>query len=159
MALRQAIRKAAPTATRVQASTASDVNQRISRQTEATLALAGADPQGIERRLRELDQEWDIERALQTNFGVVNLLSVMLGALVARPWFLLTGIAAGFMAEHALKGWCPPVPLFRRLGFRTAREIAQERYALKALRGDFQGVEAGQPAKAMRASVLASAQD
>jgi hypothetical protein len=38
---------------------------------------------------------------------------------------------------HAVQGWCPPVPLFRRLGFRTSAEIHQERYALKALRGDF----------------------
>jgi hypothetical protein len=29
------------------------------------------------------------------------------------------------------------MPVFRRLGVRTAREIARERYALKALRGDF----------------------
>jgi hypothetical protein len=29
------------------------------------------------------------------------------------------------------------VPVFRRLGVRTAGEIDRERYALKALRGDF----------------------
>ena len=32
---------------------------------------------------------------------------------------------------------CPPVPLFRRIGIRTQSEIELERYALKALRGDF----------------------
>jgi hypothetical protein len=42
-----------------------------------------------------------------------------------------------FFAQHALQGWCPPVPVMRRLGVRTAREIERERYALKALRGDF----------------------
>jgi len=31
--------------------------------------------------------------------------------------------------------------VFRRLGVRTADEIAEERYALKALRGDFDDVE------------------
>ena len=41
--------------------------------------------------------------------------------------------------RHAVKGWCPPVPLFRRLGVRTCGEIERERYALKALRGDFDG--------------------
>jgi hypothetical protein len=29
----------------------------------------------------------------------------------------------------------------RRLGIRSAREIERERYALKALRGDFAGME------------------
>ena len=42
--------------------------------------------------------------------------------------------------QHALQGWCPPIELFRRLGVRTAGEIARERYALKALRGDFAAV-------------------
>jgi hypothetical protein len=32
------------------------------------------------------------------------------------------------------------VSLFRRLGVRTAPEIDQERYALKALRGDFRSL-------------------
>ena len=152
MAVPRTSRAAAPTATRVQLSTAPRLNERIARQTEAELTLAGADPEAIERRLRELDQEWDIERALQTNFSIVNLVSIALGALAARPWFLFTGIAGGFMVEHALKGWCPPVPVLRRLGFRTAREIARERYALKALRGDFQGIDARQPAKASQAA-------
>src|SRR5689334_13342064 len=106
MALLKAMREPAPSATRVQQSTAPEVNRRIAQQTETTLARAAADREGIPRRLRELDQEWDIERMLQTNFGVVNLASITLGALLARPWFLLTGVAAGFMARHALEGWC-----------------------------------------------------
>ena len=43
---------------------------------------------------------------------------------------------------HGLQGWCPPVPFLRRMGFRTASEIDYERYALKALRGDFKDVTA-----------------
>ena len=140
------------TATRVEENTAPEIGEAIQHATEANLARAAIDPDGIERRLRELDEEWDIERALQTNFSVVNLLTVLLGTLAARPWFLLTGVAAGFMANHALKGWCPPVPVLRRLGFRTAREISQERYALKALRGDFQDVSLQDPRKAFEAA-------
>lgn len=150
MEMPEAIRNAAPTATRVEESTAQDINERIHQRTEATLARAAADRQSIEQRLRELDQEWDIERVLQTNFAIINLTGITLGSLVFRPWYLLTGIAAGFMIEHALKGWCPPVPIFRRMGFRTAREIDRERYALKALRGDFK--EVGEPGQAFRAA-------
>ena len=43
-----------------------------------------------------------------------------------------------FSLSIRLKGWCPPLPVFRRLGVRTETEIQTERYALKALRGDFE---------------------
>jgi hypothetical protein len=39
---------------------------------------------------------------------------------------------------HSLIGWSPLLPILRARGVRTPAEIAQERYALKALRGDFQ---------------------
>jgi hypothetical protein len=46
----------------------------------------------------------------------------------------------GFLFQHAIQGWCPPVPVLRKLGFRTSYEIEQERRALMALRGDFRHV-------------------
>jgi hypothetical protein len=46
-------------------------------------------------------------------------------------------LAACDPLQHALTGWCPPVPLFRRLGARTRQEIDRELYALKVVRGDF----------------------
>jgi hypothetical protein len=49
----------------------------------------------------------------------------------------------GFLLQHALQGWCPPVPLLRKTGVRTMREIDIERYALKALRGDFGPIGTG----------------
>ncbi len=49
----------------------------------------------------------------------------------------LPAIVTGFLFQHAIQGWCPPLPVLRRRGFRTAEEINQERYALKALGGDF----------------------
>jgi hypothetical protein len=55
---------------------------------------------------------------------------------------------AGFLLQHAVQGWCPPVPVFRRLGFRTQTEIDYERYALKVLRGDFQGLPGGEQGSA-----------
>jgi hypothetical protein len=38
-----------------------------------------------------------------------------------------------FYLQHTLQGWCPPLPLLRRLGFRTPREIGDERSALRAV--------------------------
>ncbi|HTO33126.1 MAG TPA: hypothetical protein VL202_18400 [Pararhizobium sp.] len=69
----------------------------------------------------------------------------MLGISGDRKWFGLPVIVTGFLLQHAIQGWCPPIPILRRLGFRTADEIGQERYALKALRGDFDGVATAEP--------------
>jgi len=47
---------------------------------------------------------------------------------------------AAFLLQHAVQGWCPPLPVFRRLGVRTADEINDERVALKAVRPGVQTV-------------------
>jgi hypothetical protein len=59
---------------------------------------------------------------------------VVLGATVNRRWYLLPGVVGGFLLQHALQGWCPPLPLFRRLGVRTSSEIEEERRALLDIR-------------------------
>lgn len=129
------------TTQRVPLHTAEHINEEIRRQTEENVARhASGGSAAIERRLRELDREWDIERTLEANASLVTLLGLTLGATVNRKWYFFPGIVAGFLLQHAIQGWCPPVPIFRRLGFRTQTEIEQERYALKALRGDFQHV-------------------
>ena len=128
----------APTATRVENSSDASVNERIRDQTETRIAqLASADPRELTCRLVELDQEWDIERALEFNFTSVVLAGTALGALSNRKWYLLPALAACFMMQHVMEGWCPPLFLLRRLGFRTSAEIDHERMALKVLRGDF----------------------
>ncbi len=106
-------------------------------------------PDEIGLRLRELDEEWDMERTLETNASSLAFLGIGLGVVFSKKWFLMPAAVMGFLFQHALMGWCPPVPLFRRLGVRTQTEIEKERYALKALRGDFGGPgaqEAGEQA-------------
>lgn len=97
-------------------------------------------PQYIEERLAELDREWDIERCLEATAASFSLIGMTLGATVTRKWFALPAVVAAFLLQHAIQGWCPPLPLLRRLGVRTADEINRERYALKVLRGDFADV-------------------
>src|SRR5437868_11191778 len=129
------------TTERVPEHTPDRYNEAIRRQTEDNVArCAAAGPEAIARRLEDLDREWDIERCLEANASSVSLVGLGLGAFVDRRLFVLPAIVAGFLLQHALQGWCPPVPLFRHLGFRTASEIDEERYALKALRGDFAAV-------------------
>jgi hypothetical protein len=129
------------TTERVPESTADAINDRIRRKTEANVArYARRGKEAIGQRLEELDHEWDIERTLEANAATAVLLGTALGTLVDRRLFVLPAVVAGFLLQHAVQGWCPPVPLFRRLGVRTQTEIDEEKFALKALRGDFREV-------------------
>ena len=126
------------TTTRVPEHTRGEFNQQIRRGTEQSVVrYATAGPDAINRRLQELEHEWDIERTLEANAATISLLGVVLGAAVDRRFFVLPGVVAGFLLQHALQGWCPPITFFRRRGVRTASEIDHERYTLKYLRGDF----------------------
>lgn len=56
------------TVARVPQHTAQQVNEEIRRPTEARVArCAAAGREAIDRRLAELDHEWDIERTLEAN--------------------------------------------------------------------------------------------
>ena len=123
---------------RVPRNTRSQVNDRIQGRTLHDVSrFIGADPVFIDERIRELEREWDVERTLEANAAAVSLAGVALGCTVDRRFFLLPGLVAAFLLQHALQGWCPPLPLLRRLGIRTAREIHDEILALRILRGDF----------------------
>ena len=136
---------------RVPDHTADRANEEIRRRTHEDVArIAAAGPEPIDRRLAELDREWDIERTLEANAATVALVGLGLGTFVDRRFYLLPAAVAGFLLQHAVQGWCPPMPVFRRLGIRTASEIDEERYALKALRGDFRDVADGDSGDTMR---------
>jgi hypothetical protein len=131
------------TADRVSGSTAEDINAEIRRSTEQSIARHAAGGRAaIDRRLAELDAEWDVERTLEANASTLSLIGLALAATVNRRWLALPIAVQAFLLQHALQGWCPPLPILRRLGIRTAEEIHHERYALKAIRGDFEGTRA-----------------
>jgi hypothetical protein len=123
---------------RVPAHTSTNVNQRIQGRTLHDVSrYIGADPVFIDERIHELEREWDIERTLEANAASVALIGLALGVAVDRRFLLLPAAVGAFLLQHALQGWCPPLPLFRRLGIRTSREIHDEILALRILRGDF----------------------
>ncbi len=130
----------AQSATRVPDNTAPAVQRQIDHQTELNVRWFASHPEQIERRLKELDREWDIERALETGAASLTLFSLTQYLLGKRRWLLVAGAVPGFLLQHALQGWCPPLVVFRKLGFRTRDEINMERYALKAARGDFDAI-------------------
>jgi hypothetical protein len=133
------------TANRVRKSTDDAINVRIDRRTlENVASYSALGPDAIDARLDELDREWDIERILEANAASVSIAGLAMGAVTRnRRWLLLPTAVAAFLFLHAVEGWCPPIPILRRLGFRTQREIDEERTALKALRGDFAEIDAG----------------
>jgi hypothetical protein len=118
------------TAGRVPAHTAPQINRRIAFETHARLERIGQRPEAIRRRLEELEREWDIERAIEANAATLMLAGTALGAWYDRRFLALPLVVSAFLLQHAVQGWCPPVPALRRLGFRTAREIEDERNEL-----------------------------
>ena len=145
----------ARTGERVERITSRRSQERIERAMRRSLkSTAAKGRSGIDRRLGDLDREWDIERTIEANASTLALAGTLLGIFINRRFLVLPIAVTAFLLQHALQGWCPPVPLLRRLGFRTAKEIHEERTALKALRGDFQRVRRGSPAPALRAARL-----
>ncbi|HEX5544087.1 MAG TPA: hypothetical protein VFX10_01255, partial [Nitrospira sp.] len=100
-----------PTTTRVEQHTDEAINEQIRRHTEQRISSVGRQGRyGIDRRLEEMDQEWDIERTLEANAASIALLGLVLGVLVNRRFFAFPAVVAGFLLQHAVQGWCPPVP-------------------------------------------------
>ena len=131
---------------RVRAHTADEVNARIDDETRDRLFRYASCPDSeISARIEALDQEWDIERYLETMAPSFALGGIAMSLLRGRHWLLVPGVVLGFFLQHAVQGWCPPLAVLRRMGIRTRREIDEERYALKALRGDFAGLPPDAP--------------
>jgi len=125
---------------RVRSNAADSINRRIDEQIARNVRYYSAHADEIDDRLSELDEEWDIERMIEANASSLALAGTVLGLTADKRFLILPGIVAAFLLQHAVQGWCPPIPILRRFGFRTADEINRERYALKALRGDFDGI-------------------
>jgi hypothetical protein len=119
---------------RVPAHTPAVVNRRLRRQVDERVDYLAKHKSEISSRLSELDREWDIERAIELNAAAFAFTGIVLAVTLDKRWFVLPALVTGFLFQHAVQGWCPPVPVLRRLGFRTVYEIEQERHALNDLR-------------------------
>ncbi|MEI6561946.1 MAG: hypothetical protein WCO68_07680 [Verrucomicrobiota bacterium] len=143
------------TTSRVSQCTSRKINERIFSETQHNVErFCGTDQETLAKRLDELDREWDFERAIQTGAAMQVLLGLALGTFLDRRWYAWSGIIAGFLLMHALLGWAPPLPILRRLGFRTQAEIEEERDALRILRGDFTSTD--DPRQALAQARLSS---
>lgn len=128
-----------PTADKAARSTCQMVNREIRDRTSERLNFyQGRGKQALTERITELNREWDTERVLETNAASLVLISSLMGFKKSkRCCFLVTGTVGFFLLQHALQGWCPPLPVIRKLGVRTAEEISREKTVIKLMRGDF----------------------
>lgn len=125
------------TTTRLEASTRRRVNEAVAAGMERSVArYACASKQAITWRIMELDQEWEIERTLKANTATIGCAGATLALTVHRKFAWVSTVIGGFLFQHAWQGWGPPIPVLCKIGVRAAREIKQERTALRILRGD-----------------------
>ena len=69
----------ASTTGRVPKSTSDCANKHIEEMTEKNvLCTAAGGSEAVQRRIEELDREWDVERALEANAAIAAMLGVFL---------------------------------------------------------------------------------
>ncbi len=126
---------------RVRANTSTEINRRLDDEAaERVRSYTAQSKSEISRRIEELDREWDFERILEAEAASMGMIGVTLAATVNKKLLALPVMVAGMVLLHSVQGWYPLLPVFRRLNVRTREEIDREKYALKALRGDFEQV-------------------
>lgn len=128
-----------PTTKKVAFHTNNQVNQNIREKAVCRINIYKDSNEAVlSDKIEKLNHEWDTERFLEANAASIVLLSSIMGfKKKKRCWVLLTGAVGFFLLQHALQGWCPPLPVIRSLGVRTAEEINHEKTIIKLLRGDF----------------------
>jgi len=99
--------------------------------------LADAGPQAISDRLNQLEREWSAGRMTKAVLGVLIVAGLGLTAFVSPWWLILPAIGGFFLLQYLFgrSSWLGAT--FREMGFRSGSDIDQERFALRALRGDF----------------------
>ena len=124
---------------RVKEATPSSINKKIENDAwQRVASYIGNSEAEISARINELNKEWDVERYLGVNMSTLAMSGLVINAATKnRNWLILPAVVLSFFMQHAIQGWCPPLPLLRKLNIRTSKEIEQEKYALKLIRGDF----------------------
>jgi hypothetical protein len=119
-------------------------NERIEKDILKNLVFYQGKPEEIPMRLEELDKERDIEKALESNASILALSGVLFGMFFSKKWLLLPAVVTGFLFQHSVQGWCPPLTVLRKMGYRTRKEIETEKHSLKLLQGAYDEINSGE---------------
>ena len=98
----------------------------------------------ISKRIEELADEVPIETLVFRGGAALTIAGVTLLLLRGRKraaWSLAIAVAA-LQLQYSYQGRNGLTDILRRRGYRSRKEIEAEKYALKALRGDFTAVAA-----------------
>ncbi len=121
--------------------TAAHVNKKIDEEIITRISYyIGKPEKEISERIKQLDDEMDVEKVLKLQASITSALGLYLGLKKSKDWFWLIAVNQFFLFQHAIGKWCPPMAMHRRLKVRTRKEIDLEKTALKILRGDFNSV-------------------
>lgn len=93
----------------------------------------------IDDHLDRLANEIDVEKATVIATSGLVIGGTLLGLVKNKLWLSVPILTGAMLIQHALTGGSGLTGILKRLGYRSVREIERERYALKALRGDFAG--------------------
>ncbi len=149
-------------ADRIRRNTPPEINQVIDKRTRENIRFYGTQSrETLSHRIVMLEDEWDVERVMGLSAAACALFGLVFGLFKSRVWVLLTWLSVPMLLQFQAQGWSYPLLPLRRLGFRTRQEIDLEKYALKALRGDFHKVvapaeESAAVARATEAAVNAA---
>ena len=103
-------------------------------------ACAAEGPDAIDARLEQLEGEWTAGRMVKATLGVAILAGFALATLHDPYWLILPAIAGGFLLQYVFFRGGVLAKAFCGLGFRGGKEIDDERFALRTLRGDFRNL-------------------
>lgn len=108
---------------------------------EARLAcLADAGAQAISDRLDQLDREWSAGRMTKATIGVLIVAGLGLTALAGPWWLILPAFGGFFLLQYLFSRTSWLGAMFQEMGFRSGADIDHEKFALRALRGDFKNL-------------------
>jgi len=143
----------APDIDRVRANTEPAINERIDRASQYRLQVqSGESAAAITQHIAKLDREWDVERLIELESSTMGLTGLVLSVLISPKFLFLPGVVSTMVLLHAVQGWYPLLPIFRRLGLRSQNEIDRERFGMKALRGDLATIPSGEAVERARAA-------
>lgn len=126
---------------RVEAATITGVNSEAIEEIEDRVkCYALRSREDVERRIYELDREWDVEKFIGMKTAFLAIAGTLLGVMKDKRWLILPGISLPYLLYSSVVKRNPLTPLLINFGIRSKKEIELERYAMKAIRGDFAGL-------------------
>ena len=99
---------------------------------ENAINFLAPNAENINKRLQQIDSEWDLERVYEMNESFAQLSGTLLGKIITKHCKLPV-LTTTFLAQETTPYWNPPVAIFKSLGYRMKEEIENEKKTLRSL--------------------------